>query len=242
MFRQVIRKFLFLRSFDTRGRNTDVASALESLLNNDSTILDAGCGENGIANFVSKGKFAGVDLHPPNFRRKGVAFIQASMLSLPFRQDSFSLVTSVDVLEHLSPEARRLAIAEMVRVAKKGILVAFPYGQSARKIDEKFYERLKSTDQQIPEWLAEHLQFEYPEIDSVRQVMQSEAGKRGLGITIRVSYSENVKLTSLLRCAAAKSTILYVIGNFLIGLLQPLFPKVRQGVSYRAILIGEFGN
>ena len=113
MLRKLLRKVLFLRSFDTRCRNTDVAFALGTILDDDLTILDAGCGDNGIANFVSKGRLTGVDLESPSFRREGLAFVRGSILSLPFSQDSFAMVTSVDVLEHLSPEARCIAIREI---------------------------------------------------------------------------------------------------------------------------------
>lgn len=242
MFRQLLRKVLFLWSWDTRCRNTDVASALGTMPDNDLTILDAGCGENGVANFVSKGKFTGVDLHPPGFRREGLAFVQASILSLPFPQDSFVIATSVDVLEHLSPEARCIAIRELVRVAKKGVLVAFPCGHKARELDERFYGRLTNGAKVIPEWLTEHMKFQYPDIDSVRHTIESEALERGFHIKVRVHYSENLRLTTFLRWIAARSSVLYVGSNFLMGLFQPLLPQGKKGKSYRAILICEFGG
>ena len=48
-------------------------------------------------------------------------FIEGSVLSLPFEDNSFETIISTDCLEHLSPEDVVIALREIHRVCKKNI-------------------------------------------------------------------------------------------------------------------------
>jgi len=54
-----------------------------------------------------------------------VRFDQGSILDLPYESSSFDYVIAFDIFEHLSPQAMERAMAEAVRVTKRGFLVAF---------------------------------------------------------------------------------------------------------------------
>jgi len=56
-------------------------------------------------------------------RRRGVPVVRASLLSLPFPDQSFDLVTSFDVLYHRWVTNDRTALLELVRVLRPGGLV-----------------------------------------------------------------------------------------------------------------------
>ena len=47
--------------------------------------------------------------------------IIGDITNIPFKDQTFDVVTTVDVLEHISPESVSLAIKECARVAKVGI-------------------------------------------------------------------------------------------------------------------------
>ncbi len=87
-------------------------------------VLDAGCGTG--ANLVGLGELGraiGVDLSPEAIafcQQRGVTVARSSVLALPFRDESFDLVTSYDVLYHAWVTDDRAALAELVRVVRAG--------------------------------------------------------------------------------------------------------------------------
>jgi SAM-dependent methyltransferase len=95
-------------------------------------ILDAGCGVGGGLRWLSAfGRVTGVDLHPLAIGYSSHVSRQVSLASiqaLPFRDQSFDLVTSFEVLYHLAVRDDRLALAEMARVLRPGgwLLVRVP--------------------------------------------------------------------------------------------------------------------
>lgn len=234
------RKLLFVNSWDTGWRNTAVAAVFRKRIGPKTTILDVGCGNFGIAHFLPSTMITGVDIVVPAVQDADFAFLQGSILSLPFPERSFSFATSVDVLEHLPVEIRSKAIEELVRVAENGVLIAFPCGLEARKVDENFYHSLVETKAPIPEWLDEHLRQGYPEMEEVRNELMAAAQKNGLRASVSVYFSESIKLTKLLRRVAVRSRHMYVIFNFILGVFAPVMPRVEMDESYRAILFAEF--
>ncbi len=88
-------------------------------------ILDAGCGTG--ANLVLLGGYGqafGIDIEPAALnccRERGlVRLAQGSVSTLPFASASFDLVTSFEVLYHLSVQDDGAALAEFWRVLKPG--------------------------------------------------------------------------------------------------------------------------
>jgi len=81
----------------------------------------------GLARFLD---YTGIDLNEKNVvnakkRFAGVRFDQGSILDLPYESSSFDYVIAFDIFEHLSLKAMERAMAEAVRVTKRGFLVAF---------------------------------------------------------------------------------------------------------------------
>lgn len=98
------------------------------------SVLDVGCGEGVVTErlaAVSGAVTVGVDLGDPAFeepwrRRESarVSFQPGSAYELPFEDDSFDCVSALEVMEHL--EQPRDALAEMVRVARRTLLLSVP--------------------------------------------------------------------------------------------------------------------
>lgn len=91
----------------------------------DLDILDAGCGTGGAAAHLGRfGRYTGVDFSALALdfcRKRGLARTgQASVLELPFRERSFDLVTSFDVLYHRSVADVGAALGEFYRVLRHG--------------------------------------------------------------------------------------------------------------------------
>lgn len=92
------------------------------------TILDVGCGNGAITNeFMSDYWIVGGDRSWMALQYLQTQSIQLSADHLPFRNRSFDLVMSHQVLEHLPEGVFQQAIAELNRVARQYLLVSVPY-------------------------------------------------------------------------------------------------------------------
>lgn len=95
-------------------------------------VLDAGCGTGGnLRPLAAFGRTFGIDLSPEAIdycRRRGVQAVRGSVLALPFRNGSFDLATSFDVIYHAWVRDDREAVAEVARVLRPGglLLVRVP--------------------------------------------------------------------------------------------------------------------
>jgi SAM-dependent methyltransferase len=95
-------------------------------------VLDAGCGTGGnLATLAAFGRAVGVDLAREAVaycRERGVPAVRGSVLRLPFRDASFDLATSFDVIYHAWVTDDRAAVAELARVLRPGglLLVRVP--------------------------------------------------------------------------------------------------------------------
>jgi ubiquinone/menaquinone biosynthesis C-methylase UbiE len=74
--------------------------------------------------------YTGIDLNDDNIqnarqRFPDVKFEAGSILSLPYADESFDYVLAFDIFEHLSLDAMEQAMKEAMRLAKKGIVIAF---------------------------------------------------------------------------------------------------------------------
>jgi 2-polyprenyl-3-methyl-5-hydroxy-6-metoxy-1,4-benzoquinol methylase len=99
------------------------------------SLLDVGCGE-GVLTFewaeqLGSSPVVGVDLPDPKLesewrsrRRPNLSFIAARAEELPFGEGDFDLVAAIETLEHI-PDPDR-TVAEMVRVARRHLLVSVP--------------------------------------------------------------------------------------------------------------------
>ncbi|KAL4430007.1 hypothetical protein ABPG77_004377 [Micractinium sp. CCAP 211/92] len=96
------------------------------------TVLDAGTGNGGSVRAMRlRGKAAwGIELSQAVLERDAPDLLaagyveQGSLTNLPYQGDQFDLVFSADVLEHIMPEEADAVVAELVRVAKRHIVVS----------------------------------------------------------------------------------------------------------------------
>ncbi len=90
-------------------------------------VLDAGCGTgNNLVHFADLGAPVGIDLSEEALRfcrTRRVTAVRGSVLSLPFADASFDLVTSFDVLYHRWVQDDAAAVRELARVLRPGGLL-----------------------------------------------------------------------------------------------------------------------
>ena len=91
----------------------------------DMQVLDAGCGTGGALHLLNRyGRVTSFDFYPKAAemylsREKGRIFV-ASTDAIPFKNQSFDLVTSFDVVCQLDPLEEEKALSELSRVLKPG--------------------------------------------------------------------------------------------------------------------------
>ena len=229
-----------LRHSSTSRRNRDVAGHIRPLLKSSETVLDAGCGEVGLAPFLSPAQVVGVDLGESKCAEANFLFIRGSITDLPLEDRSVGVAASVDTIEHLPVGARPAAIREMVRVARTAVVISFPRGQHARRVDDDYRRLLKRRNQPEPEWLAEHLAEPYPEVKSTIGLIADEARRIGRSVDVEVGYSEWLASARLLRWLSAYSERLAVAADLVLGPLVGMVMRPRERQSYRAIVVARF--
>ena len=115
-----------------RGRRTVLERVIAGLtLPAGARILDAGCGSGrNMVELARHGSVTGVELSRPSVElaraRESGEVLEGSVLELPFESDSFELVVSLDVIEHLEDDLG--ALRELHRVVAPGgaLLVTVP--------------------------------------------------------------------------------------------------------------------
>ena len=92
------------------------------------TILDIGCGNGWFANYANKTySLVGMDRSRAALRHVQTACCLADAGDLPFSNESFDLVVSMEMLEHLPFESYLRTIHEIARVVRKYVLITVPY-------------------------------------------------------------------------------------------------------------------
>ncbi len=99
------------------------------------TFLDAGCGEGFVAAMLRRRlpevRLTGFDLDPAAAavaatRDPAGSFMTASLSALPFADKSFDVVGCFEVLEHLPGDGPEIALRELSRVARNGVVLSVP--------------------------------------------------------------------------------------------------------------------
>ncbi len=126
-------------------------------------ILDAGCGAGGDGLFLGRyGQVIGVDVSPEATawaaQRMPGRVGRASVLALPFADDSFDLVTSYDVLYHQGVPDEATALAEVRRVLRPGarFLLRLPaYNWLRSRHDRQVHTRRRYTAGEVRAMLTD---------------------------------------------------------------------------------------
>jgi SAM-dependent methyltransferase len=144
------------------ARYYPILRRLRSLLGEDGSVLEVGCGPFGLAYFYRK-PMVGCDIHFPSAPSERMRPVRARAHELPFLDGSFDAVVASDLLEHVVAAQRQSVVAEALRVARKLTIFAFPFGPYARMVDEALYADLKRKGIQPPGWLSEHMDQPFPD-------------------------------------------------------------------------------
>jgi SAM-dependent methyltransferase len=95
------------------------------------SVLDIGCGNGIFANLADLPRnTVGLDLSRAALVNVVAPHVQADAANIPFEENAFDVVVSMELLEHLPQATYPIALSELVRVAGKYILVSVPYKEN----------------------------------------------------------------------------------------------------------------
>jgi hypothetical protein len=139
-------------------------STVASLVGPAGTVLDVGGRGQELAGLLPASDVTTVNLEEP-------ADVVVRPGPLPFYDSSVDVVTSTDVLEHVPPEDRAPHLAELVRVARRRVVVCFPCGSPEKDAAEQAMARQLTDYGTGFDFLDEHLEHGLPRPSGVREIL-----------------------------------------------------------------------
>ena len=152
------------------------------------SVLDVGSGSEGIAGWLGAGwmvtaldssfEYIGAMSGPGGAPGRRVV---GDARALPFGDREFDVVLALDVLDHVPADDRARVIDELVRVARRRVVVACPTGRAALASDERLAARLRARGMEPPSWIVEHEEHGFPEREELRTQLARHGRVRLLG-------------------------------------------------------------
>lgn len=157
-------------------------------------VLEVGSGDFGLSTYICC-PLVKVDVKFDRLPGSNAPKIRASTVRLPFKNDSFDLVFSADLFEHLAPEGREQALEEMLRVSRYEILATFPVGEEAKAQDLELAARYRRKAGKNISILNEHWNLTLPDKLEIQDWLR-KPGNRLKKVTLKQSF--NLKARKLL--------------------------------------------
>ena len=198
-------------------------------------ILEVGSGVKGITPYVPF-KITGVDVSFNGEIAENLVPVCLSGTRLPFSDNSFDYVISVDMLEHVPENERPDVITELLRVAGKRVILAVPCGKLAEAHDKALDVLYQQVRGERYHFFQEHVDNGLPVKDDLVSCIKSSAEKLGVRVDVQVIGNVSLKVrTFFMRIwITAQSAKLYTwISPFLC-----IFRRfLNYGECYRQIFV-----
>jgi hypothetical protein len=186
---------------DTFIRHRSVAALLERF--KPETVIDFG-GEGFLNNFVGCARVTSANV------KEGVDILCIGDL-LPIDDDSFDVSVCIDTLEHLPREGRLKLLKELMRVARRAVIVCAPLGTGERMCYEKKLLASGVLWGEMQSYLAEHVKYGLPTPNEVRELSEI--------FSANVLYEGDFRKVRRVRKAFAYSLLaLQILGNMLLDI------------------------
>lgn len=222
---------------ETALRYLPIVSVIKRKGLQDSKILEVGSGSLGITPYLKK-PIDGIDVDFSGPRTELVNKIKGSAIELPMRKNSYDVVVSSDTLEHIDANLREKSIYEMLRVAKKLVIIVVPTGKPSEIQDQKLDKYFQKVFNKSDKFLEEHLQYGLPQNDEI--LVGIDKSLRQLGKNAKISSRPLLNLTFrnlLMRTWISKNKYIYY--TYMKGylLLLPILRLLNFGNCYRRMFV-----
>lgn len=153
-------------------------------------LLDVGGGGDGVAGWLGdEWAVTAVDLSfAPAGAQRGprggtARLVRGDARRLPFDDGAFDAVLALDVLEHIPPADREQVLDELVRTARRRVIVGGPAGAAAMEADHRLAAGLRRRGVDPPPWLTEHERHGMPDVELVTRWLGRHGTVRLAGCT-----------------------------------------------------------
>jgi hypothetical protein len=175
--------------------------------------------------------------------------VRGDATRLAFPNNSFDVVISMDMLEHLPKNKRQAAMTEMLRVGKNLIVIGVPCGQEAERHDKRIWMRLprpaksglppeadRRNDDKSFKFLEEQVEYGLPEEIDILHYIKAAATELKKQIKIEIKGNMNLRLRSFLMWGwMSKNILVNILFRKVFLLLIPVFRILDKPPYYRKI-------
>lgn len=167
---------LLRRPFDHFARYRLAAEVVVATAGPDARVLDLGGGPGSLQAFLPQARVTSTDLFMPSgWHEQAPSLVLADGAALPFDDDAFDVVVSLDTLEHVKPAKRTAFLHEVARVAGGWGFVVCPYGTPG-VADADIALRAYVVNRFAPDLptigiLDEHIGYGHPSLEGSRGVL-----------------------------------------------------------------------
>ncbi len=157
----------YLYGMDSLERHRAMAAVIREALAPPATLLDVGGEANIRCNNL--GRFLkGYDISTLNAYRQSDVTYEGGRL--PFEDNSFDAVVSLDTAEHVPIKDRPLWIQDFFRVARKQVIICAPWGSEYQSgVDRDLNDFYKELFGQDHHYLSEHVACTMPDIPEIKE-------------------------------------------------------------------------
>jgi len=151
------------------------------------TVLEIGSGPTGICSYTRR-RIHGIDplLAGPGLHPRLVP-VGTDFFDNALPDASYDLVIAIDFLEHVPREMRARAIGEMLRIARRELVLGCPCGEGARVNDARWHAEYARRGETPPDWLDEHIRFGLPRPEEIIPIFEAR------GVRFATSWNAGVR-------------------------------------------------
>lgn len=231
-------------SLDAALRYETVIGLFADRYRPDLDILEVGSGSAGVTEFLHH-PVTGVDTAFERTAERRTSYLRqvtGSAEALPFEASSFDVVLCLEMLEHVPADARRPALAEMLRVLRPGgrLIVSFPADETALALDSWLNESYRRKAGVEHPWAREHLEMGLPDTAEVAAVARELVGSRGTVTVRRHMWAPVHRVVHGLYTARRLSKLTRPLGLHTRPATRLLFAigrRLHREPAYRTILV-----
>lgn len=229
-------QFQMSLSFDQYQRHRGVSDIITGVFEPEVEyrVLDVGGGGSLLSMFISDAEVTTLD--PRQYDRRNHVQNQGDVL--PFEDDAFDAVVSVDTLEHVPEHQREAFLDELLRVSRRWIVLACPFQHEKTDAAERLFATFESQVRGIDNaFLNEHLENGLPDLASTMNYLQ-----RSLPSLNRLPNGWLPRWFTMMVFQSTMATCLdhFSLGQKIISLYNKDYYRFDNSEpAYRQILIGS---
>ncbi|MDA1338437.1 MAG: class I SAM-dependent methyltransferase [bacterium] len=180
----------------------------------------------------------GMDLIKPKDPTAVRLFYNESIVDTKMQDNLYDVVICVDTFEHIPKKSRQIALYNMMRIAKKEVLLVYPSGEDAIKLDDELYSYYKTNIGDNHRWFEEHKKYGLPtesELDqyiiSLNKVFQNMS-------VYRSRINDILKLKIYSKFMMSRSYFRFLLKNKILFLFDCFFGTfIKCDKYYRRFII-----